>query len=27
MTTQAATPGLVKPGEPYFTEVSAQLAD
>ena len=27
MTTQAATPGLVKPGEPYFTEVSSQLAD
>ena len=27
MTTQAATPGLVKPGEPYFTEVSNQLAD
>ena len=27
MTTQAATSGLVKPGEPYFTEVSNQLAD
>src|SRR5436309_12827712 len=27
MTTQAATPGLAKPGEPCFTEVSNQLAD
>src|SRR4029078_1970744 len=27
MTAQAAKPGLVKPGEAYFTEVSNKLAD
>jgi NADH-quinone oxidoreductase subunit B len=27
MTTQAAAPGLVKPGDAYFTEVNNKLAD